>query len=205
MASERLAKVLKCYQTMHKAYDVTRQVAHFHSMVYVLADPPHFNSVLLSFADAVNEKNSHFLYGMLAPSCYHANKRKDMLHYLAKSFQAETRMYQGGKNILVVDAQKLTLTKTIPIQARGQVRMRLLNQNLIYGSKDGTLRQISLEKRDALNSNQFKGGIRCLALSPDRKQLAVGLLNGQIQIIDLDAWTPSVQLRGHQSGVRDLV
>ena len=83
--------------------------------------------------------------------------------------------------------------------------MQLLNQHLIYGSGDGALRSVNLKTGKVVDSCEFKKGIRCLALSPDRKQLAVGLVNGLIHVLDLDGWTPSALLSGHQFGVRDMV
>lgn len=78
-------------------------------------------------------------------------------------------------------------------------------QELLVASEDGTVSIWSLETLELLHAIKVSGDtIRCIAISPDEKQVAFGCRDNQIKIYDLLDYTLIKTLHGHTMSVFSL-
>jgi len=78
-------------------------------------------------------------------------------------------------------------------------------QELLVASEDGTVSIWSLKTFELLHSIKVSDDtVRCIAISPDEKQVAFGCRNNQIKIYDLLDYTLVKTLHGHTMSVFSL-
>ena len=78
-------------------------------------------------------------------------------------------------------------------------------QELLVASEDGTVSIWSLKTLELLHSVKVSDDtIRCIAVSPDEKQVVFGCRNNQIKVYDLEDYTLVKILHGHTMSVFSL-
>jgi len=78
-------------------------------------------------------------------------------------------------------------------------------QELLVASEDGTVSIWSLHTHELLHFITVSDDtVRCIAISPDEKQVAFGCRNNQIKIYDLEDYTLVKTLHGHTMSVFSL-
>lgn len=78
-------------------------------------------------------------------------------------------------------------------------------QELLVASEDGTVSVWSLNTLELLHTIHVSDDtVRCIAISPDEKQVAFGCRNNQIKIYDLEDYTLIKTIHGHTMSVFSL-
>jgi len=85
------------------------------------------------------------------------------------------------------------------------IKTVLHKKELLLASEDGTVSVWSLDTLDRLHTVKVSNDtVRCIAISPDGQQAAVGLRNNQIHIYDLSDYSLAQVLTGHTLPVFSL-
>lgn len=118
-------------------------------------------------------------------------------------------LFTGLRNgdVLVFDFLQQNLLPALKHHQKPIFEIRSLKnkQELLVASEDGTVTIWSMETFALLYTiNVSTDTIRCIAVSPDEKQVAFGCRNNQIHIYDLEDYTLVKTLHGHTMSVFSL-
>ncbi|WP_295791379.1 WD40 repeat domain-containing protein [Mucilaginibacter sp.] len=118
-------------------------------------------------------------------------------------------LFTGLRNgdVLVFDFMKQQLQPALKHHQKPIFDIKSVNKKmeLLVASEDGTVSVWSMETFELLHTIKVsKDTIRCIAVSPDEKQVAFGCRNNQIQIYDLEDYSLLKTLNGHTMAVFSL-
>jgi centriolar protein POC1 len=109
--------------------------------------------------------------------------------------------------VLVFDfiAQKLTKALNHHLKPIFDIKSVKHKKELLIASEDGTVSVWSLDSLEMVHSIKVSADtVRCMAISPDEKQVAFGCRDNQVKIYDLEDYTLIKTLHGHTMSVFSL-
>lgn len=118
-------------------------------------------------------------------------------------------LFTGLRNgdVLVFDFIKQQLLAPLKQHQKPIFDIKSVNhkQELLVASEDGTVSIWSLKTLELLHTIKVSDDtIRCIAISPDEKQVAFGCRNNQIHIYDVEDYSLHKTLHGHTMSVFSL-
>ncbi len=118
-------------------------------------------------------------------------------------------LFTGLRNghVLVFDFVKQQLQPALKHHQKPIFDIKSVNKKkeLLVASEDGTVSVWSMETFELLHTIKVSNDtIRCIAISPDEKQVAFGCRNNQIHIYDLEDYSLLKTLSGHTMSVFSL-
>ena len=118
-------------------------------------------------------------------------------------------LFTGLRNgdVLVFDFIKQQLQPALKHHQKPIFDIKSVNKKreLLVASEDGTVSVWSMETLKLLHTIKVSNDtIRCIAVSPDEKQVAFGCRNNQIHIYDLEDYSLLKTLNGHTMSVFSL-
>jgi len=118
-------------------------------------------------------------------------------------------LFTGLRNgdVLVFDFVKQQLQPALKDHQKPIFDIKSVNKKreLLVASEDGTVSVWSMETLKLLHTIKVSNDtIRCIAVSPDEKQVAFGCRNNQIHIYDLEDYSLLKTLNGHTMSVFSL-
>jgi WD40 repeat protein len=115
-------------------------------------------------------------------------------------------MFTGLRSgqVLVFDFIQQKLIKSLSHHLKPIFDIKSVNhkKELLVASEDGTVSVWSLDTLEILHNIKVSADtIRCIAISPDEKQVAFGCRDNQVKIYDLEDYTLIKTLHGHTMSI----
>ncbi|MDO6438298.1 WD40 repeat domain-containing protein [Cyclobacterium sp. 1_MG-2023] len=109
---------------------------------------------------------------------------------------------QNNEGIHAIDLESKKEIWSLKITSHAIFDIKVLDKLLFVATGDGVLVVIDIEERSPVRHIKISDqSLRVLAVSPDKKQIAVGASDHLVKVFETKDWSPLARMQGHLNSV----